>query len=457
MSNKPNLSKLAYTEWDPQSEMEVLASLDNSTVESVQKQQQGLQDMPKVRETAAPQSNPSFTPSPGKNDGTDTDSYKEMERLLDEKVISTQAPKVNKSNQNHGPNGNITNVSQDSGTVSGMTSAEYTEAQKNKNQDTEAKENPFVIALELLRELDLLHVKDEDLKDPSLDTLFKLARDKKNKDLQDAVDLVRGEVEHDPFMVKMFDYATQGRGFTDIPAMAEAVGLEKDFTQVDLNDTVQQKELYVMFLQDGKNPANPQDRAFLNVISNLVNSAIEDGTLKEKAEEARSYYIKEQRERQNKLMKEAADKRKKEHENALKAQEEDRRWFDKFKQSLINSKWDKGRKESVMKEFDSLQTPTGDIEKSWIIKHDFIMNDPELFKFYLNFLSYFDLNTGHFSKGKNNVHVQQSSVNYVQKLLSNISKKENDSDSKSTQTNVQRPGSNIAENNIDPTKDGYYR
>lgn len=373
------------------------------------------EEMPKFRENV--QQKKSSTKEAYDYDGS------EEEEL--EKFLQTTITQVNHKQQS-APIGDITGAVKGTPTVTGVSGKEDVERQRAAQQQVTGKQNAegedaYVIALNLIKELGLMDISQEDLANASYETLQDKARKSREDNLNRAVDLVRKEVEHDPFMVTMFDYALEGKSYTDIPKMVKTLNTQADFAHVSLKTVQDQEDMYSLFLEYGKNPANPQDKVMLDMIPTFLEAAKKEGNLEQKAVEAKNYFIQLKKEEAQRLFKEAAEKKSKEFEEARKIEQGNKKWEQQFWQSLKNSKMAKERKEEIAAQLEAVKLQDGSTHFIYALKEQIIKEDPILFKHFLNFLSAFDLESNSF-KSKS-THRTAETPSTVEAMLHRISKK----------------------------------
>lgn len=298
--------------------------------------------------------------------------------------------------------------------------------QKEEPKDEEkleVKEDQFTLALKLLEDLNFIKFSEEDLKNANEHYLQQLAEDYRQAHLEQALDLLESEFTHDPFMKKMFDYARDGKKFSDIPRMAEQINTEIDFESLNLSNKEVQRELLNMYLSHGKNPSVGPDLEFLQFIPQRIKYFEDNNLLDSKAKEAQTFFINETRKKQEALYKESVRKQEEKLELERRQKAENDKWTKEFYSSLASSNINKDTKDKILNELDFVRFEDGSAMPIYQYKQNLIFQDPKLFKYFLNFLTNFNPKSGEFEYSSN----PNASTEVLGTFLNRLNKKDSGS------------------------------
>jgi hypothetical protein len=301
---------------------------------------------------------------------------KEMLSIIDEDINNSQV------NENLIPNDNQKSTQT-------QVDNYYENSNNNENID------PYVTAFDLIQEMDLLRLPDGiQALSPEEINFYKEQTLIQQRD--EALDYLRSQASHDPYMLEIFDYVMMGKNFADLQTFKALTNVEIDYETLNVNDEDTQRELIRQYLSSDLNPNNKKDRELLSYIPEKIEKLYESGDLKNKALEARDHFITRIKEQKNLEFQAAVNRREQfEYEQWLQQQEQIQ-WDKEFRETLYQRKWSDVKKHNVVKENQTIQLEDGSRVPLWEYKRQIIFSDPYLFQQFLDFTSKLDLNQGDF-------------------------------------------------------------
>jgi hypothetical protein len=430
--NVPNLSAIANTGWDD--------AFNDAEFDSIIEKESGYQgstqDFPKA--STQVQNAPTTT----QQTLTQASPEKELKEFLDTEVHGVN-PDTNQSSKNYlEGNPHMSSNFKDSGTIHGN--------QPNLQPNQQSESNPqfedvYDVAFSLLRELDLIRLPEE-VSNLTQKDLVNFAHQTRQAQMEEAIGYVKGQVMHDPFMSQMFDYAYQGGTFADIPRMSEMMQDEIDYSSLNMDSEVVQKQLLEKYYAEGLDYNDPRDKELIDLIPKRIEDLAEDLKLKDEALKAQEFFIGELQKEQQAEHQRMLIAQQQQQEIMAQEQMQVEQWQNEFMHHLQNSNWSQSKKESVYQETLGVQMQDGSIVPQWKFKHDVIMNDPYLFQYFLNFVSYFDPQSMEFVQ-------RQSEQGLDNKTVSQVLDRINSKQRQQQQTQNQRPPTNPQDNTDGPVVD----
>ncbi len=266
---------------------------------------------------------------------------------------------------------------------------EYYEYQENNKID------PYVMAFDLIQEMDLIRL-PEGIEALSPEEINFYKEQTLVQQREEALEYLRSQVSHDPYMLEIFDYTMAGGGFADLPTFKALTNVELDYESININDEDTQKDLVAQYLSSGLNPNDKKDFELISYIPEKIEKLYETGKLKEKAVEARNHFIGKIREEKQFEAQRAVEVRKAYEYEQWKLQQEQLDWDREFKETLIQRRWSDAKKHNVVKENQIIEMENGSNIPLWEYKRQIIFSDPYLFQQFLDFTSKLDLQQGDF-------------------------------------------------------------
>jgi hypothetical protein len=266
---------------------------------------------------------------------------------------------------------------------------------EQNNTPTYDQVNPYDVAFDLIQEMDLLRLPDgiqsltpEEINFYKEQTLI--------QQREEALEYLRSQVAHDPYMLEIFDYTMVGGDFADITTFKALNNVEIDYETLNINDEETQKELVRQYLSSDLNPSNKKDRELLSYIPEKIEKLLDSGELRGKAAEARDHFVNRVREqKQFEFQKAIESKEAYDYQNWLEQQEQVQ-WDQEFRQTLNQRPWSDAKKHNVIRENQLIELEDGSRIPIWEYKRQIMFSDPYLFQQFLDFTSKLDLQQGDF-------------------------------------------------------------
>ena len=428
--NMPNLSALADTGWDDFSAADLDALVEQ---ESGFQNQQTNQQFPQA--STQIQNAPTTTHQQPTVQQPAANPEKELQEFLNNDVHGATPTQDTTKHYLEGGQQQMGGQFQDSGTIHGN--------QPQTQQQQQQPEDVYDVAFTLLRELDLIRL-PENVGELSQKDLVNFAQQTRHAQMNEAVNAVRGEVMHDPFMRQMFDYAYHGGRFADIPRMSELLHEEVDYSSLNLDSEEIQKQLLKRYYADGLDYNDPRDAELIELIPSKIEKLAEELKLKEEAVKAQQFFIQELQKEQQEEQQRVLFAKQQEEQILAQQQAEVQQWQQQFMQHLQKNTWSQAKKEAVYNETLGVRLQDGSIVPQWQFKHDMIMNDPYLFQYFLNFVSYFDPQSMDFVQKQSEEALDNKTVNQVLNRINSKQKQQQ-------QTYDQRPPTNPNQVKSNPT------
>lgn len=263
------------------------------------------------------------------------------------------------------------------------------------NTPTYDQVNPYDVAFDLIQEMDLLRLPDgiqsltpEEINFYKEQTLI--------QQREEALEYLRSQIAHDPYMLEIFDYTMIGGDFADITTFKALNNVEIDYETLNINDEETQKELVRQYLSSDLNPSNKKDRELLSYIPEKIEKLLDSGELRGKAAEARDHFVNRVREqKQLEFQKAIEAKEAYDYQNWLEQQEQVQ-WDQEFRQTLNQRPWSDAKKHNVIRENQLIELEDGSRIPIWEYKRQIMFSDPYLFQQFLDFTSKLDLQQGDF-------------------------------------------------------------
>lgn len=321
-------------------------------------------------------------------ENNNTSIYRPVEDPFQKEMLGILDEDINKSQVNE----NLAPVDSQRSTQTEV--ASYYEnygPQDNNNNNFD----PYVAAFDLIQEMDLLRLPEGvEALTPEEINFYKEQTLIQQRD--EALEFLRSQVSHDPYMLEIFDYTMMGGNFADLQTFKALTNVEIDYETLNVNDEDTQRELVRQYLSSDLNPNNKKDRELLSYIPEKIEKLYESGNLKHKALEARDHFINKIKEQKNLEFQAAIERRQQfEYEQWLQQQEQVQ-WDKEFRETLNQRKWSDAKKHNVIKENQTIQLEDGSRIPLWEYKRQIIFSDPYLFQQFLDFTSKLDLNQGDF-------------------------------------------------------------
>ena len=334
-----------------------------------------------------------------------------------------QTPQQN-SNQQQGQNQNQSGTQQQQQNI---------DSNQNKNEDQ------YILAFNLLQDLDLLRLPEGlDLETMDADSLQLYANATKAEQEEDALQFVRQRAYKDPLVGQLFDYGFYGAEFADLPNMYGALKQQYNYNNYDLSTEEAQEVIVKLYLSDGLDANNARDKKMLAYIPKQIAQYKDENKLKKEAEVAKKYFVEQAKEQANALQQETIRLMQEEEARLAYEARAQVEWNKNFQKALDESKWSDGKKAAIIQEASFVKLNNGDEIPLWQYKQNIIFNDPKLFQLFLDFTSRYDIEKQTF----NGIEYADEDV-IPKKVMTNlISRIQNKNQNSSTTTQKGDTGKN---------------
>lgn len=311
-----------------------------------------------------------------------TNSLVPKEDPFQKEMISILDNEINSSGVNDAPEPRVQNEIQPQ--------IDYYENQNNYNQP-----DAYDVAFELIQEMDLLRLPQgiqsltpEEIQFYKEQTLI--------QQREEALEYLRSQISHDPYMLEIFDYTMAGKDFADITSFKALSNVEINYETLNINDEETQKELVRQYLSSDLNPADKKDRELLSYIPEKIEKLLDSGELKHKAAEARDHFVNKIRQQKEFEFQRAIELREASEYEAWLEQQEQLQWDQEFREILHQRPWSDAKKHQIIKESQLIELEDGSRIPIWDYKRQIIFSDPYLFQQFLDFTAKLDLQQGDF-------------------------------------------------------------
>ena len=311
-----------------------------------------------------------------------TNSLVPKEDPFQKEMISILDNEINSSGVNDAPEPRVQNEIQPQ--------IDYYENQNNYNQP-----DAYDVAFELIQEMDLLRLPQgiqsltpEEIQFYKEQTLI--------QQREEALEYLRSQISHDPYMLEIFDYTMAGKDFADITSFKALNNVEINYETLNINDEETQKELVRQYLSSDLNPADKKDRELLSYIPEKIEKLLDSGELRHKAAEARDHFVNRIRQQKEFEFQKAIELREASEYEAWLEQQEQLQWDQEFREILHQRPWSDAKKHQIVKESQLIELEDGSRIHIWDYKRQIIFSDPYLFQQFLDFTAKLDLQQGDF-------------------------------------------------------------
>jgi hypothetical protein len=311
-----------------------------------------------------------------------TNSLVPKEDPFQKEMISILDNEINSSGVNDAPEPRVQNEIQPQ--------VDYYENQNNYNQP-----DAYDVAFELIQEMDLLRLPQgiqsltpEEIQFYKEQTLI--------QQREEALEYLRSQISHDPYMLEIFDYTMAGKDFADITTFKALNNVEINYETLNINDEETQKELVRQYLSSDLNPADKKDRELLSYIPEKIEKLLDSGELRHKAAEARDHFVNRIRQQKEFEFQKAIELREASEYEAWLEQQEQLQWDQEFREILHQRPWSDAKKHQIVKESQLIELEDGSRIPIWDYKRQIIFSDPYLFQQFLDFTAKLDLQQGDF-------------------------------------------------------------
>lgn len=290
------------------------------------------------------------------------------------------------------------------------------EPSEEAEEDEEDFGDPTIVstAVNMIRELGLLNLPDDAEIKSEEELNFYIEQTRENM-RNDVYASIRSNIEDDPYMVQLFDYAIQGKGFADMVKMQNIVIEGMNLDHVTLETVDEQKEIYKKFLLD----QNPNLAA--KQLTIIMEKAEADETLSNEATEALSYFKTKNEEKVKNEMEAVKLAEENARRQTIQIEKAQREWSNRFQSTLKTRTWTEDKKKAVQQELTYVKLDENTVLPMYEAKYRMIEQDPALFQEFLDFMSNFDPKERKFKSGTNAEAGATKSA--AKKLLDNLSKK----------------------------------
>jgi hypothetical protein len=279
---------------------------------------------------------------------------------------------------------------------------------------TEANE---MTVSQLIRELNILefpeeYASKENLTDDDIKYLSQHTRDKRE---QSILDEMSSRLTND-YEKELFEYWKNPTTDKHIPEYKEMLDDIKYFSDLDVENPSNQKEVLTFFLRDGLDINNPAHAYRLRSVDRDVESIMSSDEATNQTEIARRHI-------QTKINTKRLEEKQRvtidaNNQQALQKQqfESSKQWFDSLNSHIEKQPWDASVKQSMFNELYGEVNINNNIKPNWLAKLDVINDSPELHIEFIKFINNFDMKTRKFKSNISEKEIKNAAVFKIKSL-----------------------------------------
>jgi hypothetical protein len=317
----------------------------------------------------------------------------------------------------------------------------------NNNSNSIEDNDPYQLALDVIREENLLYIPDDFEGELDADAIDYFKRQTEAIRANQIIQSQRNKFQNDPYKLRLFDYFFTAGADADIPTFTQINDGLEYWDSFDTKDEENQKLIISEYLKDGLNENNPSYEILLADIDKKVDDIISSYEGEDKANEAKNYFIEKHKEYMAEELQRVEEQNtlRMQYEQSLEHQRMD--WNKKFAESINSKSWSPSKKQNIVNEQYQEVMYNGQYMPVWYVKESIIKNNPELYITYLDWLNNnFDLETESFIKSSNSESEEKTQV--TRKILDLINKKQGKA--KSHQMNYNRESEEEEDIKVNP-------
>lgn len=403
--SKPNLSKISNNSWDTEfNDIDNIIEQESSKFTPATNNHSGGNNTPTTN-------NYSNAPTPVDNPFVrqENDILNELEKVSFPTNSSNNSSLVNTEFKDSGTKTPQQNLNQPTNTPT---------QQQNNDSQNNVVNDPYLVAFEILQDFDFIRLPENtDLSQIDVQTLQMFKEETINEQRSEALEFVRSQMDGDPLMQQLFDYAYYGKKFADLPKMQTILKETYDFTNYDLSTETKQKNIIRLYYSDGLNPGDERDKKIIALIPTQIEQLMKEGQLKEEALNAKNFFINRSKEQAAKEEQRVLALLQQQDEIERQRELANRKWNDAFVKALQAKAWSEGRKANVISETKYVTLQNGEQMPLWQYKQNIILDNPALFQTFLDFMSQFNLETGDFKEKTTEENLSQNTLNQIVQRL----------------------------------------
>ena len=243
------------------------------------------------------------------------------------------------------------------------------------------------LAFEFIKEQGLLHIPDNvELTAANLKDVINHDQELRN---QAALNYVMSKAG-DPYVAELYNIVWNGGTLDDLQNANGIVQDQKFFSELDLTDEGNQRQVISMFYKEGLDENIPSHVYFIQDIPNRVDNIIGSYRGEEEAVKAVNYFL-DGIEKEKELLEDAKHQRIAEQNRIeiAKLQYEEK-WRTEFFKTLVEREWTTDKKNEITSQFDNLKLDDG----STISRHQYklkkIFENPKNTQILMRFLTDYD-------------------------------------------------------------------
>lgn len=313
-------------------------------------------------------------------------------------------------------------------------SSEENSSEENDTADDSV--DPYRLALEVIREEQLLDIPEDFDGDLDADTIDQLKERTYYMRDRQILESRRQAFADDPEKLKLFDYFFFAEADADIPKFNEINESIKNWSSFDISKEENQKHIITEYFKDTLNPNSPGYSTILSTIEPKVQEILDNYEGEEQAKKAKEYFLEKENQRLKEEEQRILDIKKARENEEVELHNQRIAWNKDFQASVQNKDWRPAKKQQVLAEQYSEVLMGDEYVPVWYAKEQIIKSNPELYVTYLDWLSNnFDLESGKFKD--DNSGSSNTKKETTRRILELINKKKGVS--KSHQTTIREP------------------
>jgi hypothetical protein len=332
---------------------------------------------------------------------------------------------------------------------------EEPQQQENIDNSQNNGEDQYILAFNLLQDLDLLRLPQNfDVSSVDAESLSLYAQATRAEQEEDALQFVRERAYKDPLVGQLFDYGFYGAEFADLPQMYGTLRQQYDYNNYDLSTEEAQEVIVKMYLSDGLDASNARDKKMLAYVPKQISQYKDENKLKKEAQVAKKYFVDQAKAQADALQKQTIQLMQEEEQRLAMEARAQVEWNQGFQRALDESKWSDGKKSSIIQENQIVKLDNGEEMPVWQYKQNIIFNDPRLFQQFLDFTSRYDVATNTFN-GIEYTDKDALPREVVSNLISRIQGKNQNSTATTQQGDTKRKGKQVKPKVVNVQKDWF--
>lgn len=261
------------------------------------------------------------------------------------------------------------------------------EADQEDPQEEETADEE-VSLLDIIREERLLDIPEDFEGDLTEDKIEEFKRSTYERRDWEIIRARRSVFANDPEKLELFDYLMTAEEDADLPRFRSIQEEVKEFSDYDISEQDNQREILTQWLKEGLDPDNPAHRLRLSKVNGEVDNIIEEGKGEELSKQAKDYFVSKAESRKQQELQRAAQLKQLKQQQIEAQRQREEAWHRGFMESLSSQSLPEEKKRALYEEqYGTVQLNNGEEVPVWYAKELVIKSDPRLYQQYLDWLS----------------------------------------------------------------------